>query len=1822
QPAPAADYIGFNGYTVPISAGTSVIPCETYRLKIAIADYTDPKLDAAVFLRANSFAAGRTATLAGSINGVNTPNNTVVEACNTLDIVFARGDSVLTDPLVVSYDVLPESTATQGVDFTGLPDSIVLPTGVYSDTITLEFTPDNIPEGTENFTIKLRNPCDCSVGELSITILEPPELTGDIIGLDTICQENGVTLEIQPNGGIGNITWEWLNGETDPVYMDTPPRDTTYFAVLTDECNQVDTIFQAVEVIDATATLSGSAIICDGLETPEFQIVLTGGTDYSFDLIASNDATVNYANVTADSVFFLPNESNVYQLENFTANGCPGEANGVAASFAVDITTTAEIDSLNCFGDTDGEITLTPIGGNGQYAYEWSHDNVLADRTATNIAAGDYSIFITDGNGCLDTLSVNVSEPDALVGAIDTLILTANCLENGSLTASATGGTGPYTYAWSDGTSEAAATDLPATLHEVTITDEALCEDILSTAILADSTAPMVTIMPLDELDCGTLSVPITSMGSSSGAEFVYTWTDANDNVLSPPNPAAIEASQEGTYGLLITDTSNGCADSTSTTLTDQSDSPSFSVQQTGEMGCTGSTNTATLFVADSTSNWTIEWRDEADNLVGTNWTFTTASVGNYTAMVTDTTNDCGSSEAYALLASGAAPVLTVDAPQPLTCTDPQVTISANETSNLSNLSLAWSGPTDGIVGVNDELALDVMTSGAYQLIATNDDNNCMDTLVVDIVADQDAPALDALAAAAITCAEVDVTLTATSSSSGDLVYEWQDSDQMTVSNSANVTLTTAGDFNLILTNQDNGCADTLAYTLTADTLAPVASLVGFPDTLDCLLSTSSIDTDTDLNGNYTYAWTGPTGGIDGNDQMQDIVVNLAGTYTLTVTDTDNGCDETLEVTITEDREDPVLNPIADAELNCEQNSIDLTATTLNTGNFNYQWTDDSGLVISTTENALISDVATYTLRVTNVDNSCFSTEEFTVTSNTTPPVVALTGPPDQLDCESGEVTIDTQIDSGSGDYTFAWTGPAGGIGSDNAQADIQALEPGDYTLVVTDNSNVCTDTLSVNVTQDEDVVSLNIIPDTTLTCVRTMIPLTASSPDAGNLSFSWSDSDGTPLSNTADYTIVTDGVYTISVTDLDNDCSNTSTVNVQLDTLSPTITPLTFAPLTCDSLEVTLGAMVGPVDDQPRWTSPEGAALGTTWSQVAMTPGDYVLAVTDGENGCAQTAVFTVTQDTISPVIDILAPLTELDCEQENVALTSFIDGTTSTDFTYEWNGPSDGILTDPTASSVDVQAAGDYTLRITDLDNGCASVSNLAITIDTLAPALTLPTNGTIDCNDPTLALTATSSSTDALTYRWENSLGAVLSTSAAATVSTGGDYTVFLLSEDNGCASEGIVTVTADFAEPTANAGEDQLIDCVNSNATLQAVVEMGNLTPTWFDEAGNQLTSGNWSLSTDSPGQYRLVVLDMDNGCEAEDFVQVERDQSFPVADAGTDTVLDCFAGEAFIDASGSSTGLEFSYTLLDQNNQVVATGNSPDFVVSTAGTYTLEVLNTNNNCSETDEVLVTVSEPVLEDFSLEDLSCTRDEGRIQFDAVSGGTAPYLYSIDGGVTFQMTENFAALPAGAYELVVQDANGCEDAASVSLAAADELIINGLEPEYEVKYGEPLTLFAVPNRTFAEIVDYGWTSSDALSCEQCYETTFDGLESEVVAFSATDSNGCSARVFVRLLVDPRMPVYVPNVFSPNNRDGDNDYFTIYGATNELLEIVSMNIYDRWGAQVFTKQNFAPNDPEQGWNGTLAGQRLNGGVYVYLVEVRLANGQTELLQGDLLLME
>ena len=278
-----------------------------------------------------------------------------------------------------------------------------------------------------------------------------------------------------------------------------------------------------------------------------------------------------------------------------------------------------------------------------------------------------------------------------------------------------------------------------------------------------------------------------------------------------------------------------------------------------------------------------------------------------------------------------------------------------------------------------------------------------------------------------------------------------------------------------------------------------------------------------------------------------------------------------------------------------------------------------------------------------------------------------------------------------------------------------------------------------------------------------------------------------------------------------------------------------------------------------------------------------------------------------------------------------------------------------------------------------------------------------------------------------------------------------------------------------------------------------------------------------------------------------------------------------------------------------------------------GLDTVETLVSVSGC---DSLIIreTIFDELLTTVDIEEILCFDDLGAV-FIQPNGGTSPFLYSLNNS-PLQSNNYFGNLEAGHYDIQIEDAEGCTEEMTLTIDPSSQGAVR-LAGSVEIDLGETVHLNAVTNIDHDTLY---WESQFPLSCQDCFNPTIAPLSSTQVGILVIDQNGCESEDRINITVRKNNGIYIPNAFSPNE-DGTNDSFIVF-ANNSVQSIDRMIIHDRWGAQVFAKDNPEPGNHAHGWDGTFRGRPLNPAVFVYYVEVTYIDGRTETFSGDVTLMK
>lgn len=411
-------YIQYDGFTKVLEAVSKVQCGKTYHLIIAIADVGDGIFDSGIFLEANSLTSKAPVEIKYTMSS--DPFNdgkTMAEGCVNTTVTLTRTTGIsqsLTIPIIVS------GTATEGVDYTNIPNSVTFAPG--QSTINFNFSAfaDGITEGIETIGLDFQTLDACGnlspfMLNLQIGDIQPVEVT--VNSVNKLCPQDEAILTAVPGGGSGPYTFLWSTGETTPSITVNPTATQNYTVSVTDAClhetaTAIATVTVPVYQPLVLATTPDITEICPYVPK-ELTVQVTGGAgNFVFSWHLANGTVLG----TNDTLDVIPSTSTMYYIEVTDQCGVSSIDSVMYTITSPPLLLTMSPNQLICPGDTV-PISVSATGGYGQYFYNWIHSGettaqvFVAPYTTTSYmvsVSDECQTFTVEG-----TTTVNVTVPVA-----------------------------------------------------------------------------------------------------------------------------------------------------------------------------------------------------------------------------------------------------------------------------------------------------------------------------------------------------------------------------------------------------------------------------------------------------------------------------------------------------------------------------------------------------------------------------------------------------------------------------------------------------------------------------------------------------------------------------------------------------------------------------------------------------------------------------------------------------------------------------------------------------------------------------------------------------------------------------------------------------------------------------------------------------------------------------------------------------------------------------------------------------------------------------------------------------------------------------------------------------------------------------------------------------------------------------------------------------------------------------------------------------------------------------------------------------------------
>ena len=1719
--------------------------------------------------------------------------------------------------------ICPGQSAILTADVDPAADSYLWSTGETTESITVS------PNVNTIYSVTVTNN-DCIDSDTIEVIVNPNGVTANAGNDVSICSGNSATLT--GSGGSAGATYNWSSGQTGATITVNPVVTTTYTLTVTDGgCSDTD---QVVVTVTPTPNANAGAdvAICEGGSAT---LTASGGTQNNHYLWSTGQ--------TGSTIVVNPASTTTYTV-TVTVNGC-SDSDDVLVTVNEVPTVNAGPDVQICAGES---TTLTASGSDG--TYQWSTGQSGAQITVSPNTTTTYTVTATE-NGCTATDQVVVT-----VGEITADVTPDQSIcEGASVTLTASGGS---TFSWSTGETTASIVVTPSTTTTYTVTvSQGSCSDEASVTITVDP-IPVANVSPDEEI-CAGESVTLTASGGTtyawsngqSGSSItvspvnttLYTVTvstggcsaTASVEVAVNPTPNAFAGSDESICeGESVTLTASGLpgpgtyewntGETTSTITVTPTTTTTYTVTITNEWDCSDSDDVTVTVNSTPVANAGVDveiCEGESATLTASggsgpsSYQWSTGQSGatilvmpsvTTTYTVTITEGACIDEDDVTVIVNS-APVASAGADQSICSGEAiQLTATGGDTylwstgENTSSIEVAPIATTIYSVTVTD-------------ITGCTDEDNVMVTVNPNPIANAGADQ--------VICDGESATLTA----SGGGTYSWSNG-MNTPSISVSPSSTTS--YQLTVTDS-NGCTDVDIVTVVVNP-NPLANAG-----TNAFITPGESVTLT-ATGGGTYMWS--TGETTAQISVSPIVTT---TYTVTVTL--NGCTDVDEVTVFVNEAPSVdLGP---DQVICEGETATLDATISGSFVLEYNW--------STGESAPIIQVSpirdsVYSVTVTDMNTGSSSIDSISVTVIHLPVGEPVIQGPGAL-CAGGTGTYTVNVVEGASNYD--WSVPSGatiisGQGTTSIEVDWGTSTGGQIQLIV---SNDCGELPSVAF----DFITLS-VPMLTGPINGDMNPCADGSaqysipPVTGSTGYQWSLSgsgtimagQGTPNITVAWNSSAGGDLCVVAM----NICGSS---NPLCQSIATTTTPVLNAGPDKDTCGLTgflsaTGTGMWSLITGAGSATIEATNLPSTLVHVTK-PGLYQFNYSISQNGC-------VAGDTVnlnffdSPRVENIAT----ECDQTNTEYTvSFvISGGLPP---YQVNGE---LIAGNQYFSAAISSGDPYSFLIVDA-NGCAAPQVTGQTLCTCSKSAgTMDTSLIEVCVDATVSAVYQGGEVlepnDAIAFilhdgnipggiiSWNNDpefgflpqMSTGITYFISAVVGIAGGNGLPLLNDPCLSISEGTPVVFHGMPEITV-AGDTTV--CEGNCTSLR-------LTVSGVDEVDIEYSDGATVLVFSAlPGEIEIPVCPetttdfiilrvSDKFCSVDlaDTIHIDVRENLSAGTSaelsyceGSEEVIDLFNALTGPDSGGNWAEVSAMPSLPGTFDPLNAMFSIKDQV---PGLYSFEyrIPGLDGCPADTSTVNIFIDElPVANAGPDVQIDCHSTMTGLDASGSSqSAEIMYQWSTIGGQIQGPADAILiqVIESGLYFLSVTNIEtGC---VSMDTVRVDKVSLPEVDlgPDLQILPGQSVTLTAQVSIDSA--LSYNWF--DASACADCNAIVVSPEVSTTYYVEVMNDDLCTAIDSITVTVSSIQEVFVPTAFSPNG-DGVNDELVVFGAASLSL-IHSFEIFDRWGSKVFEAHNFLPGDQAGSWDGTLKGNPLGPGVYVYLLEAEFG---ADILQfrGDITLI-
>jgi subtilisin-like proprotein convertase family protein len=1228
----------------------------------------------------------------------------------------------------------------------------------------------------------------------------------------------------------GSYKWWTINGniisKTDERFIEVDRQGKYYVEITVGECKLIDSV-NVTEALDIPRItfIGPKSLNCTN---PQLSINAQSSKPIATIKWGANPTLGPSINITS---------AGVYNITVVDVNGCEKEDSIVVISNFDKPKLNVSFNNLSCLKPTS---VVSLIDSSNIKSITWLNSQIVSKNSIsqTILDSGIYKISLIGNNGCLDTLTINISGNNKPLNPIlkgDTIL---TCKSPGvDLSVANPPDLAMYQWRGPNGIFDTTAIfriNNPGN-YSLTLIDTGGCIGTLRQIISLDTLRPFIAV-PNYTIDCNQDSLFVKP--DSIIKSFTYSWLGRD---LSSRDTFAI-VSKAGLYTVTVSDR-NGCTNSTSFVVTNSLNHPTVSFTFDS---ITCNKDKATIFPFGSITGIEFKWKSGAFVGDSTSSSVFVTEGGSVVLEIKDTSG-CETEYLFDIQDVRKRPVVTKNTSL-LNCINDSVKLDL--VLDLPMKSTIWKGP----LGYQSDTLTPFVNKEGWYYLTLEDSLGCVfnDSIFIDKKIDLPNIALPLLPS--INCNPIGKNIRFTSSDSLKSI-SWTQAGQL-LSDSTLANIKKPGQVKIKIVNKFDCELDT-TIILRADTTKPTGVILSNDHTIDCIKKTTNLDVI--INEQLAFSqWKGPK---IVNQASGKATVEMAGVYTLVMRDT-SFCTDSIKIQVVD------LSQFAKAK------SISSPVTC-----------DDGGKVFITSDIPFVSVVwdrpltkfndTTYlannltgTFRYTGTTlGNCVTTGSVDVSADKIEPSLILTK--DTLTCDKPIANIGVTLNR---DYrSISWSNLP------DTTLKISVSNVGTYKVTVT-NKNGCNKSDSIQVISNFNKPLLTFLSDT-LTCGKSKLDLGVTTQSMLK-STAWVRPDGSKANGTV-IKIDEPGTYKVTATGV-NGCITNDSVRILQNIEKPILSIKDTFFIPCDLSPINISVDTHFVQNNILWAGVDKPFISRNpIARVNQLVKLYVYVT--GPNGCQSLDSTQIVLDTILPKFAVINDTIKCNPDFAQIATSNF-----SNVKSFQWF--NDMRVEQSKDSIFSVKSPGTYKVIVKG-NNACLDSANFIVIKDTLAPKIKIESRDSFLCDNKEITLYGTINNVRPVNFNWSTTNGKIeTSFGANIRISQSGTYKFQAKDIFSNCVVDTSMTLTYKPVSLISFTASPKDLDCNNKKDGSIAISGIQN-------SIGNVLTQINSKAYTNklvyrdlSEGSYKISIKDS-LGCIAERSILILDGESAELDLMPKDTLID-------------------------------------------------------------------------------------------------------------------------------------------------------------------------------------------------------------------------------------------------------------------------------------------------------------------------------------------